>query len=486
MQSHTQTYSLSSRLTNRYFMFGLAGLFICLAVSLWLAWRGSFMTLAAVTAIAPLIVLLVGGFVLRDTVRLNSEIEEQLQRISVAPTSAGATLKPVVGAEPAAAGWNRILDQLTTLNSLQGLEERLSQSLGGLKQQNLEQILNTMDDGVVLTDADGTITLANNAAAALAKSESPNALQGRRIQEALSFETADNRAMISQKLAQPSPSVTIEVRLGSDTSDGVLRVSRSAAEGQRSHTTAYVWTVRDVTQQKLADETKNDFLSMATHELRTPLANIVAYAETLALHDDIDLEQQKKFCNIVNDEATRLTRFVDQLLNVSQIEAGSLALAQSETDIKRLIDEVVEHIQPQMQQKKIDFEPVIPPKLPKLRVDKDKIEASLINLLGNAAKYTPNGGHVRLQVESRSDSIQFHVEDTGIGISEEDLPRVFEKLHRAADERVQAVSGSGLGLAFTYDVVRLHGGKLTVDSELNKGSKFTMSLPIGGSGAANV
>jgi PAS domain S-box-containing protein len=486
MHRHTKGYPLTSRLTDRYFMFGLSGLFISLAVSLALAWRGSFMTLAAVTVVAPLVVLLVGGFVLRNTVRLNSEIEEQLQRLSTAPFPADATLTQVVGTEPAATGWNKILDQMSALNSLQGLEERLSQSLGGLKQHKLEHVLNTMGDGVALTDADGTVTLANNALAALVRSESPRALEGKRIQDALAFETADNKAMIAKRLAQQSSSITLEVRLGKETSDGVLRVSRSAAEGQQSHSTAYVWSVRDVTQQKLTDEMKNEFLSMATHELRTPLTNIVAYAETLALQEDIDLEQQKKFCNIINDEATRLTRFVDQLLNVSQIEAGSLALARYETDIERLIDDVVENARPQMQQKTIEFETVIPPKLPKLRVDKDKIEASLVNLLGNAAKYTPEGGCIRLHVEAQSDSIQFHVEDTGIGIPDEDLPKIFERFHRADDERVQAISGSGLGLAFTHDVVRLHGGKLTVHSELNKGSKFTMSLPIGGNGAADV
>ena len=110
-------------------------------------------------------------------------------------------------------------------------------------------------------------------------------------------------------------------------------------------------------------------------------------------------------------------------------------------------------------------------------LDKDKIAASLVNLAGNAAKYTPENGWVRIQVETLRKRILFHVEDSGIGIAPEDLPRVFEKFFRSDDERVRDISGSGLGLAFAHEVTRLHGGELTVHSELNKGTKFTMALP---------
>ena len=196
------------------------------------------------------------------------------------------------------------------------------------------------------------------------------------------------------------------------------------------------------------------------------------------MHDDIDVEQQKQFFNTINDEATRLARFVDELLNVSQMESGAMSLARHETDTQRLIEEVIEHVRPEIDRKQIDFERLLPPKLPKLNVDKDKVTAALVNLLGNATKYTPKDGRVRLRVESAPGEIRFHVDDSGIGIAEAELPRVFEKFFRSDDGRVREVTGTGLGLAFTQEVARLHGGKVTVHSELNKGTQFTLTLPV--------
>ena len=174
-----------------------------------------------------------------------------------------------------------------------------------------------------------------------------------------------------------------------------------------------------------------------------------------------------------------MSRFVDEMLDIDKMDAGALSLARHEIDLERLLADVIGNVQPQMTQKQIKFEMEIPPKLPKLFIDKDKIASALVNLLGNAAKYTPEGGSVRLLVECDAQECQFHVEDAGIGIIEDELSKVFDRFFRSDDSRVQDESGSGLGLAFTQEVVRLHGGRLGVHSELNKGAKFTMVLPVG-------
>ena len=130
-----------------------------------------------------------------------------------------------------------------------------------------------------------------------------------------------------------------------------------------------------------------------------------------------------------------------------------------------------------MEQKNVELEVDLPGKLPELVVDKDKLTVALVNLLGNAAKYTPEGGRVRLHAEIMEDVMQIDVEDTGIGISVEEIPKVLEKFFCSSDPRVHEQTGSGLGLSLANEIVRLHGGKLIVHSELNKGSKFTMTLP---------
>jgi two-component system phosphate regulon sensor histidine kinase PhoR len=259
----------------------------------------------------------------------------------------------------------------------------------------------------------------------------------------------------------------------------MLRVARhpicpAGSSQQESH----VWLVRDVTQQKLAEEMRDQFVDTATHELRTPLANIKAYAETLALADVIDIEQQKQFLNTINSEATRLARFVDDLLSVSSMELGSLSLNKQVTDLGRLLTEVLTKIRPQVAEKELELEVVLPEKLPEPELDKDKIATVLVNLLGNAVKYTPEGGRIAFRVNITDQNIEIGVEDTGVGIAADEVGKVFEKFFRSSDPRVQAETGTGLGLALAQEVARLHGGCITVESEINKGSTFTVTLPL--------
>ena len=232
-----------------------------------------------------------------------------------------------------------------------------------------------------------------------------------------------------------------------------------------------------MTQQKLAEKMRDQFIDTATHELRTPLSNIKAYAETMVTCDTIDVEEQKEFCNIINSEVTRLARFVDDLLSISSMEMGSLNIDKQKVETARLFAEVLDKVEPLMQQKDITFFAELPEKMREVRLDKDKFIAVLVNLLGNAAKYTPTGGRVTLRVRLDDAQLQVAVEDSGVGIAEEELPKVFEKFFRSADPRVQDETGTGLGLSLANEVMRMHGGEITVKSELNQGSTFTVSIP---------
>jgi two-component system phosphate regulon sensor histidine kinase PhoR len=273
--------------------------------------------------------------------------------------------------------------------------------------------------------------------------------------------------------------VTFEMCRGETTNDGVLRISRQClAENDRAHGgVTFLWTIRDVTQQKLALEMRDCFVSAATHELRTPLCNIRAYAETLIAAEEINVEEERQFLNVILSEAGRLERTIDNLLNISHMQAGGMTLDRHETQIERLVNEVQETIRPLFEKKTLNFETLVPPRLPDLNVDKNKLAAALVNLLGNAIKYTPDGGSVRLEAEFEGNEIRFHIEDTGIGIAEGEIPRLFERFFRSSDPRINEIQGTGLGLAFSHDVARLHGGRIEVASELNKGSRFSLILP---------
>jgi signal transduction histidine kinase len=262
--------------------------------------------------------------------------------------------------------------------------------------------------------------------------------------------------------------VVTELTRGENGQRRIARVARHPiCEIGGGNTENHVWTIRDITQQKLAEEMRDQFVDTATHELRTPLANIKAYAETLALADVIDVEQQKQFLNTINSEATRLARFVDDLLSVSSMELGSLSLNKQVTDLRRMLNEVLAKIRPQIEEKRLSFEISLPEKMPEPELDKDKIATVLINLLGNAVKYTPAEGRVIFRVNITDAQIEISVEDNGLGIAPDDLEKVFEKFYRSDDPRVQEQTGTGLGLALAQEVVRLHGGRITVESTIN-------------------
>lgn len=430
-------------------------------------------------AVGAFVLVLVGVVLLvRRTSAARNDIELQLRKLGEAPSIGHLPVEPVRGTDPLAAGWNALLERVSGRAALDRLEQRLRESQSGSTSTQLSAVLNSLSDGVAVTDLQDTITSANSVLRGLLGQSGHEDAAGQSMLTMLSELCGPDAVSIRERMTRSSRPVVMEARRGEQIADGVLRVARKPVLDGSSHVTAYVWSIRDITQQKLAEDMRNQFVYTATHELRTPLANIKAYAETLAAHSDIDFEQQKQFYNTISSEATRLARFVDELLNVSQMESGALSLTRHETDMLRLIEEVVEHVQPEIRRKSIAFASHTPPKLPRLTVDKDKLIASMVNLLGNAVKYTPAEGQVRLEVEVDDRCLHLHVEDSGIGISEDERARIFDKFFRSSDARVQEINGSGLGLAFTQEVARLHGGSVSVASELNKGSRFTMSLPL--------
>jgi len=181
---------------------------------------------------------------------------------------------------------------------------------------------------------------------------------------------------------------------------------------------------------------------------------------------------------VIQSESLRLSQLVDDLLDISRMQAGAMALDCRETDLGRLVEEISQKVEGEMQDKNLEYRIELPPKYPKLSLDKGKLTAALVNMLGNAAKYTPDGGRVTFRVDVNSKQVEFAVTDSGIGISEEDLPRVFERFYRCNDDRVREITGSGLGLALTQEVARLHGGDISVESKLNEGSTFRIKIPL--------
>ena len=376
------------------------------------------------------------------------------------------------GTSPEDKGWNRLVDQGRTWQSLHELETAIARNLSGKSAGNAAALLDAITDGVAAVDGSGALTHVNAVMAAICGKESSQELVGQSLAQALGVDESVSQLFSENSLQSQA---AIEWSMAQDGSSRTLRGVRRAIAGSQAN---YVWTIRDVTQQRLAESMRERFLSAATHEFRTPLANIRAYAESLDLGHDIDAEERKRFYNVIQAESLRLSQLVDDLLDISRMQAGALALELRETDLGRLVEEASSKVAGQMREKNLQFRCELPPKFPKAAVDKSKLTSALINLLGNAAKYTPDGGCVTFRVEIAPQNIQFSITDTGIGIASEELPRVFERFYRSNDDRVRDITGSGLGLALAQEIARLHGGDVDVESTLDKGSTFRLSIPL--------
>jgi len=227
---------------------------------------------------------------------------------------------------------------------------------------------------------------------------------------------------------------------------------------------------------KELDRMKSEFLSTTAHELRTPLTSILGFSEIL-LKRKLDKERQNRFLKIINEESVGLGNLINDLLDVSRIESGrGFKIKKAPIELKSIILENIELFQAQTD--KYIFKVNIPPDLPKIEADKDKMNQVMENLISNAIKFSPQGGKITVSVEQAKGKLKVSVADIGVGISKKDLPHVFERFYRAENAFSLAIRGTGLGLGIVKYIIESHGGKLSVESKLGKGSTFSFTLPL--------
>lgn len=240
--------------------------------------------------------------------------------------------------------------------------------------------------------------------------------------------------------------------------------------------------VRDRTKEVEVDRVKSEFVSTVSHELRTPLTSIKGYTDLILMGATGPIpESQTKYLRVIKSNADRLQELVNDLLDISRIETGKTKLDLRPVDLSQVIHEVVEgHLVGRVkhENKVITSHIELPPNLPLANGDYKRVTQILTNLVDNAFNYTESGGSITVKAWSEKGQIYISVKDTGYGISEENLNKIFDRFYRSEDERIQKVSGTGLGLAIVTSLIEMHGGRLQVQSKLNEGSTFTFNLPI--------
>lgn len=338
-----------------------------------------------------------------------------------------------------------------------------------IERDQLSSILASLQDGVIATDLAGQVTLAN-----------PPALRQLR---ALSV-AEDGIAKIDQlperlmslfrnvlNLKEPIVREAIwEGRTMAITMLPLYEVDATRIRGTLA-------VLRDVTEERRLDRLRKDFIANVSHELRTPLSMMQGYAE--ALLDDIsdEPEMRRELTEIIHDESLRMKRLVNDLLNLAQLESGQFQMSMEYLDFTLIMRRIGRKFQALALEHGVMFEMVVPPESVTMFADADRIEQVFTNLLDNAFRHTPKG-KISFVADIRDHYAYIRVADTGAGMSEEDLPFIFERFYKADKARTRSKSGTGLGLAIARHIVIEHHGDILVESRVGHGTTFTVLLPV--------
>ena len=347
------------------------------------------------------------------------------------------------------------------------LEQRLQQS--DAQRLLLETVIAAMGEGVLVVGSAGRVLLANPRLRELFSA--PAALEGRSLLEAVRHAEVVEaiESAVSAGVAQVR-----EVTLG-PVPERQLRFS-VAPFPSRDERAGAVAVFRDVSEVRRIEAARRDFVANASHELKTPLTAIRGFAERLADAELPDATAKHAVEAIVGN-AKRLGALVDDLLELSRIESGSVPLRPEPIAAGELAERLLRELDPRLRSGELESE-VRVEGAGRVLADRGALEQVLANLLDNAIKYTPAGGRVRVHVRPAPDGRQrIEVEDSGLGIPRKDLPRIFERFYRVDPSRSRALGGTGLGLAIVKHLVQAMGGQLGVESQLGDGSRFWVELP---------
>jgi len=344
------------------------------------------------------------------------------------------------------------------------------------EKNNVFSILDSINYGIIVTDIQDNITHINSYMLNLLE-KSRSDVVDHPLAEILGHDQITAFILQQEELKHSKSSSYIEATFPELASGEYFQVSLGYLTGKEEGVIGKVISFKNITSEKSSEKAKHEFITHITHELLTPLTTINSYNEML-MEDEIDnIEMQKEFYNTISDETRRLTRLVKNLLNISKIEMGSLTLKKGLVKTDWLCDDCITAVEGAAQKKNITIERNLPDHFPSLFGDKELLKVGIINILGNAVKYTPEKGQIKFTLNEQDDVVVFEVIDNGYGISKEDLAHIFDKFYRSTDPRVTEQTGSGLGLALTSEIIRLHGGEVEVSSKIDEGSHFVIRLP---------
>ena len=375
-----------------------------------------------------------------------------------------AAARAIAAGSPARFPRSGISEIDTLAQALRHTDRQLADRFDELRQQRSDgtAIVAAMSDGILAADARGRITLANPVARTLLGYTSDDPLP-------------DLPTLFRSKAARDVVSMVHDQHAGGDTEvalDGrTVALHARPLDGGGS-----LVVLRDLTEVRHLEAVRRDFVANVSHELKTPLTSIAGYAETLA-GDDVDGATRQRFIATIRANAARMQTLIDDLLDLSRIESGGWLPQPSSLDLAALVTEAVETGADRAAARGIRVNIELDPSTPTLRADREGLRLVLNNLLDNALRYADEGGTVTISSQHLQDGIELAVRDTGVGIPAEHLGRIFERFYRVDPSRSREAGGTGLGLAIVRHIVESHGGRVTAESAVRRGTVIRCWFP---------
>ena len=337
------------------------------------------------------------------------------------------------------------------------------------EKNKVETLLNYMTDGIIAFDMSGDVIHINPAAKKMLDLNEPD----------YKFTSFCEKYGLDINLEEITYLGDTGIRETSISfKDKFLRVYFVPFVNKDKNAEGLIAVLQDITEQQKLENSRKEFVANVSHELRTPLTSIKSYTETLLDGMVEDTETAYNFLKVIDSEADRMTRIVKDLLQLSRMDNKSLQLNKKWIRVIDLVKECIKKVELKARGKKQDLENYVIGEIPLILADHDRIEQVVLNILSNAINYTPEGGSIVVYVGRIYSDVYIKVEDTGIGIPEADLERIFERFYRVDKARSRELGGTGLGLSIVKDIVELHGGHVSIKSAEGQGTEVTVTLPV--------
>lgn len=359
---------------------------------------------------------------------------------------------------------DELTDVFDVMNS--GLKENFNEVIRQKKQ--MEAILLHMNDGIIAFNMEGNIIHINPAAKNLLDiKEKDNTFN--KIFNKIDKDINMEKLIYLENWTTSENSVNVN--------DRYLKLFFAPFKDELERPSGIIVLIQDVTEHVRLDNMRKEFIADVSHELKTPLTSIMGYAETLSAMDYYDKEMQDKFLGVISNEAVRMTKLVNDLLTLSKHDDANTKWEKTEFDLGELVKKCQEYLQIEMDKKKQKVECFVTANVPNVYADKDGIERVVLNILSNSIKYTPEYGTIKIYVGFVYSDAYIKVIDSGVGIPEKDLNRIFERFYRVDKARSRELGGTGLGLSIAKEILDKNGGRIDIKSIVGKGTEVVITIP---------